>query len=83
MMRINPVMVLLLASLIILTACAQETLSTEQQKFKEQCQANNHLWMKMPETKNGMVVGQACNGCMPEPANHLCNQKEYEEHIKR
>jgi len=79
MLQINTIIVLL----VILTACAQETLSTEQQKFKEQCQTNNHLWMKMSETKNGMVVGPACDGCMPEPENHFCNQKEYVENIKK
>lgn len=75
--------VALLIFLNVLASCAQETNNHEQSVFQKMCLGHNHQWMSMSETKNGMIVGPACDGCMPDPTNHLCSQQEYEEHIKK
>ncbi|MBI4141301.1 hypothetical protein HY484_00070 [Candidatus Woesearchaeota archaeon] len=69
--------------MLVLTACAQESISAEQESFKELCNREGHGWMKMSETKNGMITGLACDGCMPDAKNHLCDQKEYGEYVKK
>ncbi len=68
--------------LLLLIACAQEPLTSEQTTFKEMCIAKGHQWMKMSEMKEGMMTGKPCYGCMPDEKTHICTQTEYEEYIK-
>jgi hypothetical protein len=68
--------------LILFAACSAEHLTIEQQTYKDYCLSHNGAWMKMTELKEGMPVGPACYGCMPDEKNHLCTQQEYEEFTK-
>ena len=68
-------------ALVLLAACA-ETLSAEQQEYKDYCQSHNGAWMKMSELKDGQPTGKTCYGCMPNEKNHICTQEEYEEFVK-
>lgn len=68
---------LALVFLLLIAACAAETLTLEQAEFKKICAENNDPFMLMSETKNGQVVGPACYGCMPDERNHICTLEEY------
>lgn len=73
----------LLTITLLLTGCAPEQTSPEQDTFLQACRDNGHGWMKMSEMKNGMITGPACLGCMPDNENHLCNQKDYETYLNQ
>ena len=67
----------LLILFVFLAACG-ETLTPEQQTYKEFCTETDGMWMKMPAMEDGKPTGESCYGCMPDEQNHLCTQEEYE-----
>ena len=74
---------IIICLLLFITACTVQSTPQEQNPFEQACRANNHAWMKMAHIVEGMIVGPACDGCMPDGKNHLCSQQEYEEHLKK
>jgi hypothetical protein len=72
----------IIAIMIILASCSAESLTAEQQEYKDYCTAHNGAWMKMSELKDGHPTGKTCYGCMPDEKNHICTKEEYEEFIK-
>ncbi|RJQ22101.1 hypothetical protein C4580_01350 [Candidatus Woesearchaeota archaeon] len=63
--------------LLILAACAEEQLTSEQQEYKSLCDQDNNPWMLMNEMKDGKIIGPSCYGCMPNERNHICTREEY------
>jgi len=72
------IILLLIIGLILISGCSKS--NSIDIEFKEFCKQHNGVWMKMEPTINGEPTGEsACNGCMLENGDHICNFDKFKE----